>query len=287
MTTILVTGASGTVGSNVVRRLMERGAPVRALVRDAKKAVAALGNDVELVLGDFGDPATIEAALKGVDRVFLSCPNDPRQVDYERNVIDGVARAGVQRLVKLSANGARLGSPLEFWDWHARIEQHLDGAGVPAVVLRPNFYMTNILASAEAIKHTGQLFLPAADASVAMVDPRDVAAAAVAALDGAGDDGARYLLTGPEPITFASVAEAVGSAAGYDVQFVSVPDVAARGAMAEAGLPPFIADNLIRLFGFLRQGTQEGTTDDVHTLTGRPPASFAQFATDYAWAFSR
>jgi uncharacterized protein YbjT (DUF2867 family) len=129
MSTILVTGASGTVGSNVVRRLLDSGAPVRAFVRDAEKAVAVLGNDVEIALGDFGDPATIEAALKGVDRVFLSCPNDPRQVEYERNVIDVAARGGVQRLVKLSANGARVGSPLEFWDWQGRIEQHLDGAG--------------------------------------------------------------------------------------------------------------------------------------------------------------
>jgi uncharacterized protein YbjT (DUF2867 family) len=287
MTTILVTGASGTVGSNVVRRLLDGGAPVRVLVRDAEKAVAVLGNDVDIALGDFGDPGTLEAALKGVDRVFLSCPNDPRQVDYETNVIDVVARGGVQRLVKLSANGARVGSPLEFWDWQGRIEQHLDGTGVPTVVLRPNFYMTNVLASAEAIKHTGQLFLPAADARVAMVDPRDVAAAAVAALHGAGADGGRYLLTGPEPITFESVAEAAGRAAGYDVRFVSVPDDAARSAMTEAGLPPFIVDNLIKLFGFLRQGAQDATTDDVRTLTGRRPGSFAEFAADHARAFAR
>jgi uncharacterized protein YbjT (DUF2867 family) len=147
--------------------------------------------------------------------------------------------------------------------------------------------MTNVLASAEAIKHTGRLFLPAADARVAMVDPRDVAAAAVAALQDAGADGGCYLLSGPEAITFASVAEAVGRAAGYDVHFVSVPDDAARGAMTEAGLAPFIVDNLIRLFGFLRQGAQEATTDDVRALTGQRPGSFTEFATDHAGAFAR
>lgn len=287
MITILVTGAAGTVGSNVVRRLRDSGASVRTFVRDADKAAAALGTDVDIVIGDFSEPATIELALKGVDRVFLACPNHPRQVEYETNVIDAVGRARVERLVKLSANGAHAGSPLEFWDWQGRIEQHLDGAGIPTVVLRPNFFMTNVLASADTIKHTGQLFLPAADARVAMVDPRDVAAAAVAVLQGAGENGRRYVLTGPEPITFASVAEVLGAAAGYDVRFVDVPDEAARGAMCEAGMPPFIVENLIRLFGFLRQGVQQTTTDDVRTLTGRRPGSFAEFANDHAFVFAR
>ena len=287
MTATLVTGASGTVGSNVVRGLLDSGVTVRAFVRDPGKAAAVLGRDVEIVVGAFAEPSTVEVALKGADRVFLACPNDPRQVEYETNVIDAAARAGIDRLVKLSANGARVGSPLQFWDWQGRIEDHLSASGIAAVVLRPNFYMANLLASADAIKHTGQLFLPAADARVAMVDPRDVAAAAVAALNGASDNGDRYVLTGPEPITFEAVADALTSAVGYDVQFVSVPDDAARAAMTDAGMPPFIVDNLVTLFGLLRQGAQQATTDDVQTLTGRPPGSIAQFVADHAQAFAR
>jgi uncharacterized protein YbjT (DUF2867 family) len=286
MTATLVAGASGTVGSNVVRGLLDSGATVRAFVRDPGKAAAILGSDVDIAVGDFADRATVEVALKGVDRVFLACPNDPRQVEYETNVIDAAARAGVDRLVNLSANGAHGGSPLEFWDWQGRIEDHLDASDIPTVVLRPTFYMSNLLASADAIKDTGQLFLPAAEARVAMVDPRDVAAAAVAALN-AGDNGQRYVLTGPEPIAFAAVADALSAAVGYDVQFVSVPDDAARTAMTDSGMPPFIVENLITLFGLLRQGAQEATTDDVRTLTGRRPGSFAQFVTDHARLFAR
>lgn len=189
--------------------------------------------------------------------------------------------------MKVSANGAQAGSPLEFWDWHGRIEDHLDASRIPTVVLRPNFYMSNLLASAEAIKRTCQLVLPAAEARIAMVDPRDVAAAAVAALEGAGDDGQRYVLTGPEPVTFEAVADALTEAVGYAVRFVSVPDDAARAALTEAGMPPVIADNLIRLFSLLRQGAQETVTDEVLTLSGRRPGSFAQFATDHAAAFAR
>lgn len=95
------------------------------------------------------------------------------------------------------------------------------------------------------------------------------------------------MLTGPELITFASAAEALNTATGYDVQFVSEPDEAASGAMADADMPPFMVENLIRLFGLLRHGAQEATTDHVRTLTGRRPGSFAEFAKDHAFELAR
>lgn len=287
MTTVLVTGATGTVGSEVVRQLGERGVPVRAFVRDPDRARAILGGDVEVAVGDFAEPDTIEVALKGVDRVFLACNNDPRQVEYESNVIDGAARAGVQRIVKLSAVGAQPGSPLAFWDAQGRIEGHLAQSRIPAVVLQPTFHMSNLLASAEGIRGTGQLFLPAADAKVAMIDPRDVAAAAAAAVDGAGDDGRRYRLTGPEALTFGSVADQLSEAIGYTVELIDVPDEAAHAAMLGAGIPAWIAENLVTLFGFLRGGAGEATTEDVRELTGNDPRTFAEFARDHAELFAR
>ena len=113
MDTILVTGATGNVGSAVVAELGDRGLPVRAFVRDPDRAAAILGPDVELAVGDFADPASIRAALEGIEVVFLACANVPPQVEYEIRVIDAAARAGVRRLVKLSASGPRRarGSP--------------------------------------------------------------------------------------------------------------------------------------------------------------------------------
>ena len=137
MHTILVTGATGNVGSAVVAELGDRGLPVRAFVRDPDRAAAILGPDVELAVGDFPDPASIRAALEGIEVVFLACANVPPQVEYEIRVIDAAARAGVRRLVKLSALGAAPGSRVAFWDWHARIERHLEASGVPWVNLRP------------------------------------------------------------------------------------------------------------------------------------------------------
>lgn len=285
MNPILVTGATGTVGAGVIRELQARGVPVRALVRDRERAAAALGAGVELAAGDFTDPASIRAALDGVERVFLCSPNHPRQVEHETNVIDAAARADARQLVKIGANGAQIGSPLEFWDAHGRIEAHLRESGLPWVVLHPSSYTSNLLAAARTIATTGTLFAPAGEAKVTLVDPRDVAAVAATVLTEDGHDGRTYTLTGPEAVTYHEAAQQLSVAIGQPVEFVDVPDGAARAAMVEAGLPAWLADQLIILWGQLRRGAAATTTDVVHVLTGHEPRTVAAFARDHAWAF--
>lgn len=286
MKTVLVTGATGTVGSRVVRELQDRGVPVRAFVRDPDKAISLLGRDFDLAVGDFSDPQSLRRALDGVERLFLACGNVPAQLEYENNAIDAAAQAGVQRIVKLSFVGAAVGSSLVFWDWHGRIEQHLRGSGVPAVILRPSTYMSNVLGAAETIKHAGKLFAPAAGAWVAMIDPSDVASCAAAALTEDGHAGNTYVLTGPEAITYRDVAEHLSAATGRTIDFVHLPDAAARQGLAQAGTPDYMVDFLIMLFGALRQGAAAQTTDTVRTLTGREPRTFAEFARHHAHLFA-
>jgi uncharacterized protein YbjT (DUF2867 family) len=151
---ILVTGATGTVGSLVVRGLLEHHSDVRPFSR-------ASG-------GDFERPETIRAALTGVEDVFLATPNHPRQAEHEANVIDAAVAAGVQRIVKISAAGAAIGSPLAFWDAHGRSEAYLRDSGIDAAILRPTAFTTHVV--------------PGSAARVAAIDPADVAAAAVALL---------------------------------------------------------------------------------------------------------
>ena len=285
MTKVLVTGATGNVGSRVVRELRDRGVTVRAFVRDPGKAAAMLGDGVELVPGDFSDRASVRRALKGVDCIFLGCANDPQQVEYETGVIAAAAAAGARRIVKLSALGANIGSPLAFWDWHGRIEERLRASGVPAVVLRPSFYMTNLLGMAEGVRHEGALFAPAGGARISMVDPRDVAAVAAVALITDGHEGQTHVLTGTEAITYERVAGELSAVTGRRVRFVPVPDEAARQALVGAGLPEFVAQQLITLFGLLRRGAHEQTTATVRALTGHEPRSFAEFARDHAGFF--
>jgi uncharacterized protein YbjT (DUF2867 family) len=281
MTKVLVTGATGNVGSRVIRKLREREVPVRAFVRDAGKATTMLGDGVELAVGDFGDPGSVRAALEGAEGVLLACANDPRQVEYETGVIDAAKETGVRRIVKLSALGAEVGSPIAFWDWHGRIEEYLRASGVPAVVLRPTFSMTNLLGSVEGVRQTGNLFAPADGARIAMIHPDDVAAVAAVTLTEDGHDGEAFTLTGPEAITFERVADELPAVAGRRVRFVPVTDEAARQALLESGMPDFVAKQIVKVFGILRRGAQDRTTNTVPALTGREPRGFARFAHDH------
>ncbi|MCK9899688.1 hypothetical protein CC117_06990 [Parafrankia colletiae] len=295
MTKILVTGATGTVGSYLVRALRDRSVPVRAYVRDAGRGIERLGDDVELVVGDFGDQRALRRAMHGVDGVFLASPNGPRQAEYECAVIDAAGAAWVQRIVKLSALGAEIGSPLTFFDVHGRVEQHLWASGVPAAVLRPAFYLSNLFATAESVRTAGRVFGSLGDARIAMVDPRDVAAVAAAALLAApgtpgvaGDAGyirQVHTLTGPLAVTFTEVAEVLATVLGREVIFVDVPDAAARAALLDAGAPVWLADSFVTLFAMLRAGIHSTPTDGVAGLTGRPPRPVAEFVRDHLAVF--
>jgi uncharacterized protein YbjT (DUF2867 family) len=281
----LVIGATGNVGSHVVQELRAREMPVRAFVRDPERARALLGGDVELVVGDLADRATVASAVTGVARVFLSCGNVPRQVELECTAIDAAAAAGVERLVKLSAAAAAVDSPLLFPRWQGEIEEHLQGSPVPSVVLRPVDYMTNVLAFAEGIRRTGKLFAPLGGARTGMIDPRDVAAVGVLALAEPGHVGRSYTMTGPEAITYDEIARQLSRATGRTIEFVDIPDDVARREMLADGMPPLIVDFLVDLFGAMRRGLAAETTDTVRTLTGRQPHDFASFARAHADAF--
>ncbi len=285
MNHVLVTGATGNVGARLVRLLVERGVPVRAFVRDRDTAITCLGPAVDLVVGDFGDPDSLRAAMEGVEQVFLACPNHPMQLDWETAVIDAAAAAGVRRIVKLSAIDAQVGSPVAFADAHGRIEEHLRKAGLAHVLLRPTFSMANLLGGADGVRQAGAIFLPGGGAKVAMIDPGDVARVAAVALTGDGHDGRCYQLTGPEAITFDDVAEQLSAVVGRPIGFVPVPDDAALAQLVGAGMPEWLATNMVRQFGLLRQGAQAESQDRVRVLTGREARSIGQWARDHAAAF--
>jgi uncharacterized protein YbjT (DUF2867 family) len=211
---VLVTGATGTVGAHVVRELRKRNVAVRAFVRDQPKAAQMLGHEVELAVGDFADRGSIERALDGADALFLACANVPAQIAYENSAIDAAQAAGIKRIVKLSGPDAAVDSSLLFERWHGEIERHLLRSGVPWVLLRPSAYMTNLLAYAEAITHTGRIFAPAGTAMITYIDPRDVAAAAAVTLATDRSTGRVYKLTGPQAITYEHIAQDLSEALG-------------------------------------------------------------------------
>jgi len=282
---VLVTGATGNVGSHVVRELVSRGADVRALVRDSTPAAARLGHAVGVALGDFTNPSSLTQALEGIDAAFILTPNSPHQLEHERNVIDAVAAAGVRRVVKISSIGAEPGAPLEFWDVQGRLQEHVRRAIPSATIVRSNFHMSALLWAAEPVKAAGQIFAPAAGAQIAMIDPRDVAEAAAVLLMSGAREGETLTLSGPQAITYDHIASSLTSITGKPVTFIPVPDDAARAAMIGNGMPEWLAGNLVTLFRLLRDGAGSEVTDTFERVVGRAPRSFTEWAADHAAVF--
>ena len=280
---ILVIGATGTVGSEVVRQLVATGERPRALVRDPATARQRLGDQVEHVVGDLDRPETIAAALAGVDRVFLLTTQSSRQPQWERAVIGAAARAGVGQLVKLSVFRANEQSPLQVARQHGQAERVLAQSGLAATILRPVFFMQNLL----AMVHDGAIATAAGDGRVAMVDARDIAAVAVATLTGGGHAGKTYTLTGPQALSFYQVASVLSRQTGRPLRHVRVPPDKVRVALQGRGVAAWYADDMARLHSMLAVGYEEVVTDDIHRVTGRPPRTLAQFAGDHAGVLTR
>jgi len=286
MNPVLVTGATGTVGAHVVRALRQRATPVRAFVRDPEKAVRLLGPEVETVVGDFGDPAALGVAVDGVERVFLACANHPQQGPWETALVDAAAGAGVRHVVKLSAFGAQIGSPVAFLDANGRVEQHLRRSGVPWTLLRPTFLMSNLLRGAGGVRTEDAFLVPGAGAKIALVDPRDVAEVAAVVLTGAGHEGRHYDVTGPEAVTFDDVAEHLSAVLGRPIASVDLSDDEATMRFTAAGAPPWYVGNVVRLFDVLRRGAQAEVRDTVEALCGRAPRSVLRYLHDQAAGFA-
>ncbi len=283
---ILVTGATGHVGSHAAIQLRDSGVPVRALVRDEGKARRMLGGDVDLAGGDFEDRESLRHAVRGVDAVLLCSATHTNQAEHEIAVIDAAVDAGVERLVKISTVGAEPGSACAFLDRHGRSEEYLQRSDILWVIVRGSaFYMTNLLFFADQIHNQSKIFAPAEGARIAMIDPLDVASAAIVPLIAEGHDHQVYTLTGPAAITFNDLAQELSRALEGQIDFIPVTDEEAVQGMTEAGIPAVVAEPFVVLFRLLRGGLNSATTDTVRSLIGRDARSFANFARDHVAAF--
>jgi uncharacterized protein YbjT (DUF2867 family) len=283
---ILVTGATGKVGSELMRLLAEQGAPARALVHSPDKAAAIQRLGLETAVGDFEQPDTLDAAMAGCDHLFLLSPPNPRQPRQEQHVIDAAQRAGVAHVVKQSVPWADdPDTRLVFCRWHGQIEQHLAQSGLAYTLLRPSNFMQNFLMSAQPVAEQGVLYGMFGEGRVAFIDTRDVAAVAAELLTSPGHQDTSYTLTGPEALTAAEVAERLSAATRRQARYVDLPPEAFGQALAGAGLPGWLVDGLIEANTMLAAGQGATVTDEAAKVTGRPPRTFAQFAADHRVAF--
>lgn len=282
---ILVTGSTGNTGSEVVGELARRGAPVRALVRDAGKAAELFGADVQIAQGDYERPDTLEAAMDGVEAVYLVAPASPDMVALEANVIEAAKRMGVRRVVKHSALGAAPDSPIPVARWHGESERRLAESGLAYALLQPNFFMQNFLDFAPTIASEGAIYAPMKDGRISMIDCRDIAAVAATVFTEEGHEGETYVLTGPEALSFGQAAKKLSRVIGKEVRYVDISPEQAKQAMVEEGMPEWFADDLVSAYQIFSEGHGAMINDVVARVAGREPRTFEEFACEAAPAF--
>jgi uncharacterized protein YbjT (DUF2867 family) len=278
---ILITGATGTNGRELVKQLSAAGVPVRALVRDAAKASAIQAPGVDIVEGDLSKPETLPAALAGVERALLLTAWVPNQVELQGNFIEAARKAGVRHLAKFSVLGADPKSSVGILRQHGEVEQRVEASGIPYTLLRPNGFMQNFSAFAATISQ-GALYAPMAEGRVSFVDARDIAAVAVRVLTESGHEGRTHVITGPEALTHGEVAATLSAALGRSVTYVNVSPAQFADSMLSYGAPEWMADGLNELYGAYRAGAAAEVTDTVARVGKKAPISFDQFAREFA-----
>jgi uncharacterized protein YbjT (DUF2867 family) len=281
--TVLLTGATGTIGRDVAKILSENAVPIRAGVRDQTKARKQFGADIALATFDFEDAASFPGALKSVEKVFLLPPLMPNQVEVTNAFVDAAKRAGVRHIVKLSAIGADASAPYTFGKWHAANEQHIRESGLAFTFLRPNSFMQNFITYFPP--RDGTIYLPWGNGKASFVDARDIAAVAAEALTTDGHEGKTYTLTGPAALGIAEVASILSETAGREINYIDVPESAARDGMLQAGLPQWQVEPLLELHATNKQNRWIAVTAEVEKVTGTLPIDFAQFARDHVEKF--
>jgi uncharacterized protein YbjT (DUF2867 family) len=282
---ILVTGAGGTVGGELVKKLRASGIKFRAGYYSAKKAEEAKQTGEDGVAIDFARPETLRPALEGVDKVFLISGNVPNQTDLELNVVRESKKAGVRHIVKSSVWGAE-SEAFSFAKVHRPVEKGIEASGMAYTFLRPNGYMQNMSNFyAGTIRTQVAFYLPARDARISYVDVRDIAAVAARVLTEKGHEGKAYDLSGPEALTHGQIAEKLSAAVGKKVSYVSLSDADFKKAAVASGVPEAAADAMIELFHYYISGEASRISPAIRQITGQEPISFDQYARDYAASF--
>jgi len=277
---------NGNVGGPLIAELAAMGVPTRALVHTPEKAGVVEQEGVEVMVGDFGAPETLDAALEGAERAFLLTPPDPRQPEWEKNFVEAAERTGVRHVVKLSAQGADADSPMRIGRIHSECERLLKESDMAWTFLRPSIFMQTTLAYAGQVAAEGRFYAPLAEAKTSMIDARDVAAVAARALTEAGHEGQVHELTGPEAISHRDIAETLSAVLGRPVEHVEVSMEDAGGSMVGMGMPEWLAEAVAELFEVRQEGYLAGVTNTVAGITGREPRSYEEFARDHKGAFS-
>ncbi len=280
---ILVTGPTGTVGTELVRRLIQMGERPRIFLHNLSH-MPNLDGAVEYAEGDLDCPETILPALDGIDRIFLLT----YKTEQDRHVIQAAKMSqSVQRIVKLSTAEASLPPQLGEDAWYQKREQLLRDSGLDWTFIRPTMFMSDALQWAGTIQKDQTVYFPGGSSQFAPIDPQDIAAVACATLLTSGHSGKAYELTGPELISPVQMVAVLSQAMEHDIRYVDVPEEKWGEQMKAYGAPVDLIDGLIETFRLMRQERFAHLSSDCKNLTGQAPHTFAQWCQAHYQLFTK
>ncbi len=275
---ILVTGATGTIGSHLTPLLAEAGAHV---IEGSRTGRSRSGVPARVV--DFEDPATLRRAFEGIDRLFLLFPLTPNKLALARNAIDAARAAGVGHIVRSSGAGADAESSSTIGRLQGSIDQLVMASGISWTIVRPSFFMQNWITYHGEMIRRGELILSYGDGKAGYVDARDIAAvSARVLLHPEVHTGAIHTLTGPEALSVQEALDEIARASGRVASYKRIAEPDAVAAMQASGMDAWTIDILSGLNQAIASGYAAGITGDVQKVTGRPARSFATFAREHA-----
>mgnify|MGYP001194507153 CR=1 FL=1 len=273
MSRILITGATGNIGKELVKSLKARGIEF-AIMSHRPDARA----DVPVVHGDFRQPETLAAAFTGVETLFILTPLEPDMLAMTQNAVAAAKAAGIKHIVRSSGAGADPDSPFSIARVHGAADRCVQESGLAWTLVRPNFFMQNHLGYYLEQIRSGAHTVPRGNGAISIIDTHDVADSVAAILaNPAAHAGRIYTLTGSEALTSAEQMAVISTAIGHEVRYIDIPDESAIAAMTTMGIPAVVVDWLMSLNAVVKAGYAGGISDDVLKLTGRPPRRFADF----------
>lgn len=284
---ILVSGATGGIGAEVCKHLKAKGAPFRAMSRKQEQVDRFKRDGVDAVLGDFDRPETLAAAMRDCKAMFLITSPNPKQLAQETAAIDAAKRAGVERIVKISASDSNVRCPVPWAKNHALIDHHLRASGMAWTILKPTAFMQNFLWFKKPISKG---FLPQVTGrgSVSWVDTRDIARVAATVLTEENrHEGATYFLTGPETFDMSEAAASLTSVIGHQVRYLNLPTLVFRLMLRLTGNSAWMSKGLVVQFANVVAGHHDiDPTFEIERLTGQRPHSFTDFLRDHREQFA-